>query len=150
MQALREALSMLIDSKATPIPIVEKAYGIHVAMLADKTLIDSASFILVVRADVPGETLRARFGQQSKVGSVEHIRDPGQPATAWHRPAAVAGGAAPTAVPRRLDLLRAGPGQRALAAVEQFRWFRLPYRRAVPGLEPGLLGDPRIIRDAPQ
>src|SRR5450830_1043321 len=56
MQALREALSMLIDSKATPIPIVEKAYGIHVAMLADKTL-------------------RARFGQQSKVGSVEHIRD---------------------------------------------------------------------------
>lgn len=75
MAALREALSMLIDSKATPIPIVEKAYGIHVAMLADKTLLDNASFILVVRADVPGETLRARFGQQSKVGSVEHIRD---------------------------------------------------------------------------
>lgn len=75
MQALREALSMLIDSKATPIPIVEKAYGIHVAMLADKTLLDSASFILVVRADVPAETLRGRFGQQSKVGSVEHIRD---------------------------------------------------------------------------
>ncbi|WP_095092973.1 type VI secretion system baseplate subunit TssK [Pseudomonas sp. Irchel 3A5] len=75
MHALREALSMLIDSKATPIPIVEKAYGIHVAMLADRSLIDSASFILVVRADVPGETLRGRFAQQSKVGSVEHIRD---------------------------------------------------------------------------
>ncbi|WNW12461.1 type VI secretion system baseplate subunit TssK [Pseudomonas sp. DTU_2021_1001937_2_SI_NGA_ILE_001] len=75
MQALREALSMLIDSKAVPIPIVEKAYGVHVAMLADKTLLDNASFILVVRADIPGETLRARFGQQSKVGSVEHIRD---------------------------------------------------------------------------
>ncbi|MCQ3001644.1 type VI secretion system baseplate subunit TssK [Pseudomonas syringae] len=75
MHALREALSMLIDSKATPIPIVEKAYGIHVAMLADRSLIDSASFILVVRADVPGETLRGRFAQQSKIGSVEHIRD---------------------------------------------------------------------------
>ncbi|MCU7648138.1 type VI secretion system baseplate subunit TssK [Pseudomonas piscis] len=75
MQALREALSMLIDSKATPIPIVEKAYGVHVAMLADRTLLDNASFILVVRADVPGETLRGRFAQQSKVGSVEHIRD---------------------------------------------------------------------------
>lgn len=75
MHALREALSMLIDSKATPIPIVEKAYGIHVAMLADRSLIESASFILVVRADVPGETLRGRFAQQSKVGSVEHIRD---------------------------------------------------------------------------
>ncbi len=75
MQALREALSMLIDSKATPIPITEKAYGVHVAMLTDKTLIDNASFILVVRADIPSETLRGRFAQQSKVGSVEHIRD---------------------------------------------------------------------------
>ena len=75
MQALREALSMLIDSKAIPIPIVEKAYGIHVAMLADRTLIDTASFVLVVRADVPSETLRGRFAQQSKIGSVEHIRD---------------------------------------------------------------------------
>ncbi|MDF2642206.1 MAG: hypothetical protein K0R45_1478, partial [Pseudomonas sp.] len=75
MQALREALSMLIDSKAVPIPIVEKAYGVHVAMLADKTLLDNASFVLVVRADIPSETLRGRFSQQSKIGSVEHIRD---------------------------------------------------------------------------
>jgi len=75
MQALREALSMLIDSKATPIPIEERAYGIHVGMLSDRTLLDSASFVLVVRADMPGESLRGRFGQQSKVGAVEHIRD---------------------------------------------------------------------------
>ncbi|WP_296266608.1 type VI secretion system baseplate subunit TssK [Pseudomonas sp. UBA6562] len=75
MTALREALSMLIDSKAVAIPIVEKAYGIHVAMLADRSLLDSASFILVVRADVPSETLRSRFGQQSKIGAVESIRD---------------------------------------------------------------------------
>ena len=75
MNALREALSTLIDSKAVAIPIVEKAYGIHVGMLADRSLLDSASFILVVRADVPSETLRSRFGQQSKIGSVEHIRD---------------------------------------------------------------------------
>ena len=44
-------------------------------MLADRSLLDSASFVLVVRADVPSETLRSRFGQQSKIGSVEHIRD---------------------------------------------------------------------------
>jgi type VI secretion system protein ImpJ len=75
IDALREALSMLIDSKATPIPILEKAYGIHVGMLKDRTLIDNASFILVVRADMPSETLRGRFAQQSKIGSVEHIRD---------------------------------------------------------------------------
>lgn len=75
MLALREALSAVIDSRATPIPIVEKAYGVHVAMLADKNLLDSASFVLVVRADVPSESLRSHFPQQVKVGSVEHIRD---------------------------------------------------------------------------
>ncbi len=150
MAALREALSMLIDSKATPIPIVEKAYGIHVAMLADKTLLDNASFILVVRADVPGETLRGRFGQQSKVGAVEHIRDmvnlqlPGI-------------GLVPLPVAPRQLPYHAGStyyeldrGSRALAATEQLRRLCLPYRRAVPGLELGLLGDPRIIRDASQ
>ncbi|MCY1263704.1 type VI secretion protein [compost metagenome] len=75
MLALRQALSMVIDTRATPIPIVEKSYGVHVAMLADRTLLQSASFVLVVRADVPAETLRSRFPQQAKVGSVEHIRD---------------------------------------------------------------------------
>jgi type VI secretion system protein ImpJ len=75
MLALREALSAVIDSRATPIPIVEKAYGVHVAMLADKNLLESASFVLVVRADVPGESLRSHFPQQVKIGSVEHIRD---------------------------------------------------------------------------
>jgi len=75
MLALREALSMLIDSKATALTIEEKSFGIHVAMLNDKTLIDHASFVLVVNADMPSETLRARFAQQSKIGSVEHIRD---------------------------------------------------------------------------
>lgn len=75
MQALRQALSMVIDTRATPIPIVEKSYGVHVAMLADKNLLELASFVLVVRAEVPAETLRTRFPQQAKVGSVEHIRD---------------------------------------------------------------------------
>jgi type VI secretion system protein ImpJ len=75
MQALREALSMLIDSNATAIPVIEKAYGIRVSTLTDRTLIDSASFILVVRADMPSETLRGCFAQQSKIGSVEDIRD---------------------------------------------------------------------------
>jgi type VI secretion system protein ImpJ len=75
MLALRQALSMVIDSRAIPIPIVEKSYGVHVAMLPDRGLIDTASFILVVRADVPAERLRSLFPQQAKIGSVEHIRD---------------------------------------------------------------------------
>ena len=61
MLALRQALATVIDAKAIAIPIVEKAYGVHVAMLSDRSLIDNASFVLVVRADVPGESLRGHF-----------------------------------------------------------------------------------------
>lgn len=75
MRALREALSMVIDTKAQPIPLKDVGHGVHVGMLADRTLLDGASFVLAVRAEVPGEHLRGRFPQQSKVGSVEHIRD---------------------------------------------------------------------------
>ncbi len=73
--ALRQALSMVLDSRAIPLPLVEKSYGVHVAMLADRTLLESASFVLAVRAEVPAEQLRSHFPQQAKVGSVEHIRD---------------------------------------------------------------------------
>lgn len=75
MAALREALAMLIDSKAVAIPIVEKAFGVHVAMLSDRSLLENATFVLVVRADMDATTLRSHFVQQSKVGPVEHIRD---------------------------------------------------------------------------
>ena len=44
MLALRQALATVIDAKAIAIPIVEKAYGVHVAMLSDRSLIDNASF----------------------------------------------------------------------------------------------------------
>ncbi len=154
MQALREALSMLIDSKATPIPIVEKAYGIHVAMLADRTLIDNASFILVVRADIPSETLRGRFAQQSKIGSVEHIRDlvnlqlPG----IGLLPLPVA----PRQIPFHAgstyyELDRGSEHWKQLMHSGGFLWrFRLPCRRGVPGIEPGVLGHPRISGDALQ
>lgn len=75
MSALRSALSMVLETTAIPIPLLERAYGIRVASLSDKSLLDSASFVLAVRADVPSETLRGRFPLQIKIGSVEHIRD---------------------------------------------------------------------------
>ncbi|MBI2379791.1 MAG: type VI secretion system baseplate subunit TssK [Gammaproteobacteria bacterium] len=75
MTALRQALSMVMETTAVPIPLAEKAYGIRVAVLQDRSLLDGASFVLAVRADVPGENLRRQFPLQIKIGSVEHIRD---------------------------------------------------------------------------
>jgi type VI secretion system protein ImpJ len=46
-----------------------------VATVSDRTLFDSAVFVLAARADLPMEEFRRRFPQQLKIGPVEKIRD---------------------------------------------------------------------------
>ncbi|HEU4376581.1 MAG TPA: type VI secretion system baseplate subunit TssK [Telluria sp.] len=72
---LRKSLSTVMDSQAVPIALEERQFGIRVAVLPDKELLKSASFVLVVNAQIPPEALRASFPAQVKIGSVEKIRD---------------------------------------------------------------------------
>jgi len=73
--ALRESLGAGIEQAAVQIPLKEPRYGIRAAPLADRSLLGSSSFVLAVRADMPTEELRRRFPAQTKIGSVEKIRD---------------------------------------------------------------------------
>lgn len=73
--ALRESLGAVMEQTAVQIPLKEPRYGIRAAPLADRSLLGSASFVLAVRSDMPGEELRRRFPAQTKIGSVERIRD---------------------------------------------------------------------------
>ncbi len=75
MAQLRLALSMVLEQSATPIELHDRKYGVRVAVIADKGLLTSASFVLAVGAQMPAETLRQRFPGQLKVGPVEKIRD---------------------------------------------------------------------------
>lgn len=87
MQSLRQSLSTVLEPRALAIQLQSRRYGLLVAPLSDASLLDDADFILAVRADMPLETLRKRFVQQTKVASVERIRDlislqlPGVPLT---------------------------------------------------------------------
>ncbi|PWV64790.1 type VI secretion system baseplate subunit TssK [Plasticicumulans acidivorans] len=72
---IRQALSMVLEQTAIPIPLQERGYGVHVGVLADRNLLGKASFVLAVHADVPNDILRARFPTQVKIGAVENIRD---------------------------------------------------------------------------
>ncbi|MGS0744056.1 type VI secretion system baseplate subunit TssK [Glaciimonas sp. GG7] len=72
---LRRALSTVMDSQAVPIPLEERQFGIRVAVLADKELLRSASFVLAVNAKMPTDALLNAFPAQTKIGSVEKIRD---------------------------------------------------------------------------
>lgn len=75
MVQLRLELSRHMDPNATPIELHDRKYGVRVAIIPDKSLLTSASFVLAVSAQVPSETLRQRFPGQLKVGPVEKIRD---------------------------------------------------------------------------
>ncbi|MFJ2982144.1 MULTISPECIES: type VI secretion system baseplate subunit TssK [unclassified Pseudomonas] len=75
MHALRRALATVIDARAIQIPLEERQFGIRVAVLPDRALLRSASFVLAVHAQMPSEIMRSTFPLQVKLGSVEKIRD---------------------------------------------------------------------------
>ena len=73
--ALRESLSKVLIQSAISIPIEPKRFGISVAVVGDRTLYNTAVFILGARAELPSEELRRRFPAQLKIGPVEKIGD---------------------------------------------------------------------------
>lgn len=75
MTELRRALSMVLEESAVALKIAEQENNTWVSVLADKTLLDKAIFILAVYANVPQENLRAQFPAQIKVAPVEEIRN---------------------------------------------------------------------------
>jgi len=72
---LRRSLSTVMDAQAVSIPLDERQFGIRVAVIADKELLRSATFVLAVNAQMLPEMVRNGFPAQVKIGSVEQIRD---------------------------------------------------------------------------
>ncbi len=75
MSKLRQSLSIVLEPRAVSIQLQKRRYGLMVAPIQDKTLLESADFILAVRARMPQDELRRLFVQQIKVSSVEKIRE---------------------------------------------------------------------------
>jgi type VI secretion system protein ImpJ len=75
VMSLRQSLSVVLEQHAVAIPLEPRKYGIHVAIVTDRSLYTSAVFVLAARADVPAEELRRRFPAQLKIGPVEKITD---------------------------------------------------------------------------
>lgn len=75
MRSIRQSLSAVLEQTAVPIPLQERRYGVHVAAIADKTLLTTAAFVLVIKANVEAEQLRRFFPAQVKLGPVETIRE---------------------------------------------------------------------------
>ncbi len=70
---LRASLSSVLEQNAVMIPLADRRHGVRVGMIADRSLLLGATFVLSVHADVPAEQLRRMFPNQMKIGPVEQI-----------------------------------------------------------------------------
>ena len=74
MKEINLGLCNVLEQSATQWPLKETEFGIHVAPIHDKKLLDSADLILAVKADVASEDIRQHLPFQIKIGSIETIR----------------------------------------------------------------------------
>ncbi len=75
MVVLNQFMSMVLQQTAVQIALDETNYGIRIAQVQDKGLLERAEFVLAVNANISPDELRKRFPAQVKIGPVEHIRD---------------------------------------------------------------------------
>jgi type VI secretion system protein ImpJ len=73
--AIRDMLSAVEEDNAVQIELVDRKFGVRTAVVPDLDMARTATFVLAVHAQVPGEQLRTRFPAQTKVGPVESIKE---------------------------------------------------------------------------
>jgi type VI secretion system protein ImpJ len=73
--SLRESMGKVMTQNAIAIPLEPKRFGVHLAIVPDRSLFGSAVFVLAARADGPAENVRQRFPAQVKVAPAEKIGD---------------------------------------------------------------------------
>lgn len=75
MSELRAQLSAVLEQAAVQIPLQDRKYGIRVGVIADRTLLTGAVFVLIFKASLPDEAVRRTLPALIKIGPVEQIRE---------------------------------------------------------------------------
>jgi type VI secretion system protein ImpJ len=73
--ALREALSWVSESRAIPIPLEEHPHQIRTAIIHDPQLLQSAEFVLAIKAQLATDKLLSLVPRQTTIATVEKLRD---------------------------------------------------------------------------
>ncbi|WP_457593509.1 type VI secretion system baseplate subunit TssK [Hydrogenimonas sp.] len=74
-QDLKEYLNQAIESKSVRIPLEKHRYGVHTAMLKDKSILHHSHFILTAAANTDENKLKKLLMDNLKIGSIEEIRN---------------------------------------------------------------------------
>lgn len=73
---------IVLEQRAIRIPLDMRDEATHVAQTPNQSLLDKASFILAVKADMPNEALRQKIPSVVKIGTVEKVKE----LVAYHLP----------------------------------------------------------------
>jgi type VI secretion system protein ImpJ len=137
MDLLRAEFGVIREERAVPIPLVFKNVA-YVGTVLDRALFDAAMFVLVLRADLPGEALRRAAPTQIKISEKDFL-----PKIVGSAVAGIPLQALPTA-PRQIpfvtnaayfELLQGGELWNALRRTGQIGIFVYDRDRAFPNLQ---------------
>jgi type VI secretion system protein ImpJ len=73
--ALETSLNKIFTETAVPIPLEERKFGFWLARVPDRGLLDTAIFVLGVRADLTMDEVHRRVAKQLKIGPPDSIED---------------------------------------------------------------------------
>lgn len=72
---LRAALHTVFEQSALRLPLATNELGIHMAVINETRLFDTADFILAVKAQIAAEQIQQHLPKQIKIASLEQIQD---------------------------------------------------------------------------
>lgn len=75
MNSLRLVLGTVIEQRVIRIPLHKHDEATHVAQTPNTTLLDLATFVLAVKADMPMESIQQRIPTTLKISTTEKIKD---------------------------------------------------------------------------
>ncbi|WP_299014993.1 type VI secretion system baseplate subunit TssK [uncultured Photobacterium sp.] len=75
LESVKMTLSVMSEQRAIPLTLKEQNYGIRIAAIPDRSIVESTTFILAVKADVTLDILHTQFVSQTKIGSIDNIRE---------------------------------------------------------------------------
>lgn len=73
--ALETSLSKIFTETAVPIPLEERKFGFWLARVQERALLDTAVFVLAIRAELTTDEVHRRVAKQVKIGPPESIED---------------------------------------------------------------------------
>jgi len=75
LEELKSMLTMVLEQSSISLEIEKRKYGIYIAALKDKDIVNNSSFIFTVTADISAQKIKEVLVSSLKIGTIETIKN---------------------------------------------------------------------------